>query len=234
VPTSEPDDSSDEEIKRIAEGPPRFATAGFPPASNAKGKHCAANRDSDDETMRMVDEPQNLTAHRVAPAGPSLAPNVNPQGRPAESNTQKVAAMPRFATAGPSRVANVNAEGGAAHNDPRKLAAKPPTAPVPHLAAIDPPRLHPKTVTFTMHPSAITTDHNEFTSVLSRLNVGRQWTELDPVIPDFKPTISRIQVGNQWRYLQHGQAGHVQFARIPSEFSFPCSPFPIKHPLITH
>ncbi|PLW07023.1 hypothetical protein PCASD_23645 [Puccinia coronata f. sp. avenae] len=216
VPTSEPDDSSDEEIKRIAEGPPRFATAGFPPASNAKGKHCAANRDSDDETMRMVDEPQNLTAHRVAPAGPSLAPNVNPQGRPAESNTQKVAAMPRFATAGPSRVANVNAEGGAAHNDPRKLAAKPPTAPVPHLAAIDPPRLHPKTVTFTMHPSAITTDHNEFTSVLSRLNVGRQWTELDPVIPDFKPTISRIQVGNQWRYLQHGQAGHVQFARIPT------------------
>ena len=89
--------------------------------------------------------------------------------------------------------------------------------PKPHPAAIDPPFLGPKTVSFTVHPLEIQPNDNPLLGIIACIHVGRQCTELEPKITGFKPNITCMQVGNTWLYLQYGQAGHFQWAKIPSE-----------------
>ena len=104
-----------------------------------------------------------------------------------------------------------------APNSKAKLHAPDDGIPKPHPAAIDHPCLGPKNVSFTVHPLEIQPDENPLLGIIDCVNVGRQCSELDPIIVGFKLTITCMKVGNKWCYLQHEQGGHFPWAKIPSE-----------------
>ncbi|WAQ85969.1 hypothetical protein PtA15_6A599 [Puccinia triticina] len=122
--------------------------------------------------------------------------------------------VPRSATADPGPAPKLKTMRQSPDKDNQKSAQKPCPILTSHPLAIDPPRAGIKTVKFQVLPSAV--KRTDVDRAISRLNVGRKWSVLDPVDPTVKPTISRLNVGGEWRYLEHGQAGIVSVANIPT------------------
>ncbi|PLW36251.1 hypothetical protein PCASD_12096 [Puccinia coronata f. sp. avenae] len=82
--------------------------------------------------------------------------------------------------------------------------------------AIDPPLSGRTAFTMYLCPSQVGMYSSAVSQAITRLNVGRTFSPHDPVDPNFKPTISRLKVGDEWRYIEHGQAGRVSVAEIPT------------------
>ncbi|PLW26078.1 hypothetical protein PCANC_27076 [Puccinia coronata f. sp. avenae] len=239
-------DSSDEEIKRIAWGHPTASTDSRPSGSGShptptikdKGKAPAGSGSHPTPTIKAKGKAPAQASSKTTDTGrrsplqfvPDSIVREENCGRPSGSGThptptpptpKPIKAKPRFpglAFDPDSIVWDENCgrlSGSGTHPTPptpKSIKAKPR---FPGLA-IDPPLAGRTAFTMYLYPSQVGMHSSAVSQALTRLNVGRTFTPHDPVDPNFKPTISRLKVGDEWRYIEHGQAGRVSVAKIPT------------------